>query len=114
MPTTRVASTQAPIHSGFGPTTTAREVLEGIDLTGKFAIVTGGYTGIGLETTRALAEAGATVIVPARTADKARQALSNISRVEQSRLDLLDPSSIDVRTSWISITSPGIFDGDEV
>ena len=33
----------------------------------KTAIVTGGYSGIGLETTRALAEAGATVIVPART-----------------------------------------------
>ena len=98
MPTTGVASTQAPIHSGFGPTTTAREVLEGIDLTGKVAIVTGGYAGIGLETTRALAEAGATVIVPARTADKSRQALSNISRVEQSRLDLLDPSSIDAFT----------------
>jgi hypothetical protein len=38
------------------------------------------------------------VIVPARTADKARQALSNISRVERSRLDLLDPSSIDAFT----------------
>ena len=58
---------QAPIHSGFGPNATAREVLRGHDLTDKTAIVTGGYSGIGLETTRALAEAGATVIVPART-----------------------------------------------
>jgi NAD(P)-dependent dehydrogenase (short-subunit alcohol dehydrogenase family) len=90
---------QAPIHSGFGPTTTARQVLEGIDLTGKVAIVTGGYAGIGLETTRALTEAGATVIVPARSPDKARKALNGIPRVEQSRLDLLDPGSIDAFAS---------------
>ena len=88
-------SPQAPIHSGFGPTTTARETLQGIDLTGKVAIVTGGYSGIGLETTRALAEAGATVIVPARTPDKARQALASIPRVEQGQIELLDPASID-------------------
>jgi NAD(P)-dependent dehydrogenase (short-subunit alcohol dehydrogenase family) len=95
MPATGVPTTQAPIGSGFGPTTTARQVLEGIDLTDRVAIVTGGYTGIGLETTRALAEAGATVIVPARTPEKARQALSNMPRVEHASLDLLDPASID-------------------
>src|SRR5450755_2606464 len=90
-----MATKQAPINSGFGPTTTARETLRDIDLSGKVAIVTGGYSGIGLETTRALAEAGATVVVPARTPDKARQALSGIPRVEQSAMDLLDPASID-------------------
>jgi NAD(P)-dependent dehydrogenase (short-subunit alcohol dehydrogenase family) len=90
-----MSSKQAPIHSGFGATTTARETLHGIDLNGKVAIVTGGYSGIGLETTRALAAAGATVIVPARTPDKARQALSSIPRVEQRSLNLLDPGSID-------------------
>jgi NAD(P)-dependent dehydrogenase (short-subunit alcohol dehydrogenase family) len=94
-----MSSKQAPIHSGFGPTTTARETLRGMDLSGKVAIVTGGYSGIGLETTRALAEAGATVIVPARTPDKARQALSSIPRAEQSRLNLLDPGSIDAFAS---------------
>ena len=81
-----MSSKQAPIHSGFGPTTTARATLHGIDLRGKVAIVTGGYSGIGLDTTRALAEAGATVIVPARTPDKARQALSGIPHVEQGRV----------------------------
>ena len=86
---------QTRIHSGFGPTTTARQTLKDIDLTGKVAIVTGGYVGIGLETTRALGEAGATVIVPARTPEKARHALNGIPRVEQSRLDLRDPASID-------------------
>ena len=88
-------SKQTPIHSGYGPRTTAPEVLAGIDLSGKVAVVTGGYAGIGLETTRALAEAGATVVVPARTPDKARQALRGIPRVEHGRIDLLDPSSID-------------------
>jgi NAD(P)-dependent dehydrogenase (short-subunit alcohol dehydrogenase family) len=94
-PLARDLSKQTPIHSGFGPATTARQVIEGIDLSGKVAVVTGGYAGIGLETTRILADAGATVIVPARTPDKARHALSGIARVKQSRLDLLDPASID-------------------
>ena len=56
---------QAPIQSGFGGKSTATEVLGGRSLEGTIAIVTGGYAGIGLETTRALAGAGATVIVPA-------------------------------------------------
>jgi NAD(P)-dependent dehydrogenase (short-subunit alcohol dehydrogenase family) len=85
---------QVPLPSGFGPTSTAGQVIEGIDLTGRVAIVTGGYAGVGLETTRALAEAGATVIVPARTPDKARKAINGIPRVEQSKVDLLDPASI--------------------
>src|SRR6185295_2193253 len=88
-------TTQAPIHSGYGPTTTAREVIAGRNLDGVTAIVTGGYAGVGLETTRALSGAGATVIVPARTPDKARAALAGIERVELEQLDLADPSSID-------------------
>ena len=86
---------QAPIPSGFGEHTTAREVLAGIDLTGKVAIVTGGYSGIGTETTRVLSEAGATVIVPAKTPEKAKAALEGFARVEQDTLDLEDPASID-------------------
>lgn len=86
---------QAPIQSGFGPQTTAKEVLNRIDLTGKTAIVTGGYSGIGLETTRALTGAGATVIIPARTPEKARSSLANIPKVELEEMDLINPSSID-------------------
>ena len=62
---------------------------------GKTAIVTGGYSGIGLETTRALAEAGVTLVVPARTQEKARTALDGIPRVEVETLELIDPASID-------------------
>ncbi|NQX63656.1 oxidoreductase [Paenibacillus qinlingensis] len=86
---------QEPIHSGFGSQTTARKVLEGYDLNGKIVIVTGGYSGVGLETTRALAEAGATVIVPARTPEKALTSVAGIPRVEVEELDLIDPASIE-------------------
>ena len=57
---------QQPIGSGFNSKATSVEVINGIDLTGKIAIVTGGNTGIGLETVKTLAKAGATVIIPAR------------------------------------------------
>ena len=66
-----MTTAQAPIGSGFGFSSTADDVLEGIDLTGRLALVTGGYSGIGTETTRALARAGARVVVPARRPEKA-------------------------------------------
>ena len=50
---------QFPIGSGFGAATTAQAVLAGLDLSHATAIVTGGHSGLGLETTRALAQAGA-------------------------------------------------------
>lgn len=59
--------------SGFDAKSTSKEVINGIDLTGKIVIVTGGNTGIGLETVKTLAEAGATVIVPARDVEKAKK-----------------------------------------
>jgi NAD(P)-dependent dehydrogenase (short-subunit alcohol dehydrogenase family) len=86
---------QKPIHSGFNAKTAAAEILGDTDLSRKIAIVTGGYSGIGTETTRVLAEAGATVIVPARSAEKARTNLHGIAGVELASLDLLDPTSID-------------------
>jgi NAD(P)-dependent dehydrogenase (short-subunit alcohol dehydrogenase family) len=86
---------QHPIGSGFGPFTTAVEVLGSQNLHGKVALVTGGYSGLGLETARVLASAGATVIVPARNPDKAKAALATIPGAELDNLDLLDPVSID-------------------
>jgi NAD(P)-dependent dehydrogenase (short-subunit alcohol dehydrogenase family) len=87
---------QHPLPSGFGPRTTAAEVLQGIDLSGKTAIVTGGYSGIGTETTRALAGAGAQVIVPARRPDTARDnlAAAGLSEIEVETLDLGDLDSV--------------------
>jgi NAD(P)-dependent dehydrogenase (short-subunit alcohol dehydrogenase family) len=86
---------QAALHTGYGEATTAQQVIGGTRLDGKVAIVTGGYVGVGLETTRALAGAGATVIVPARTPDKARAALAGMERVELETLELSDPATVD-------------------
>ena len=88
-------STQRPLGSGLGAQSTPREVLAARRLDGITAIVTGGYAGVGLETTRALTGAGATVIVPARTPGKAREALAPLAHVEVEDLDLADPRSID-------------------
>lgn len=87
---------QHKIPSGFGPRTTATEVLEGVELSGKVAIVTGGYSGLGIETVTALAGAGARVIVPARRPDVARAALDarGLGNVEVDDLDLSDLNSV--------------------
>ncbi|MGH3267331.1 MAG: SDR family NAD(P)-dependent oxidoreductase, partial [Trebonia sp.] len=86
---------QNPIGSGFSAASTADDVLAGIDLSGRHVVVTGGHVGIGLETTRALAKAGASVTVAARNSERAAAKLGGIARVETSQLDLLDPASID-------------------
>ncbi|MQM27643.1 SDR family NAD(P)-dependent oxidoreductase [Glycomyces albidus] len=86
---------QHPIGTGFTAATTADEILAGIDLTGRHVVITGGHQGIGLETTRALSKAGAAVTVAARNPERAAERLAGIDRVETSRLDLLDPDSID-------------------
>jgi NAD(P)-dependent dehydrogenase (short-subunit alcohol dehydrogenase family) len=86
---------QLPIGSGFGAASTAAEVIRGIDLSGKCAVVTGGYSGIGIETVKAFRSAGARVFVPARDLAKARAALSEMPDVGLQPMDLLDPASID-------------------
>lgn len=86
---------QQPIGSGFNATSTASDVMKSIDMRGKIAIVTGGNTGIGLETTKALAAAGAIVIVPARDIEKAKRNLEGIVNVELELMDLMNPDSID-------------------
>jgi NAD(P)-dependent dehydrogenase (short-subunit alcohol dehydrogenase family) len=89
-----MTTAQHKIGSGFGATTTAAEAVAGIDLTGKLAVVTGGYSGLGLETTRALTGAGAHVVVPARRRETAEQALEGLENVAVDELDLGDLESV--------------------
>ncbi|GAB7522328.1 oxidoreductase [Paraburkholderia sp. 2C] len=86
---------QSPVGSGFGAASTAGEVIRGIDLSGKCAVVTGGYSGIGIETVKAFRLAGARVFVPVRDLAKARAAFGEMPDVVLQPMDLLDPESID-------------------
>ena len=113
-----LSTNQKPLNTGFGPKTTAAEVISGTSLAGKVAIVTGGYSGIGLETTRTLLAAGASVIVPARDREKATNALASTPAAVVEPLDLMDPVSIDAfadrflasgRALPILVNNAGIF-----
>ncbi|MGV8858196.1 oxidoreductase [Rhodoglobus sp.] len=85
---------QQPLESNFGYRSTASEVIAGFDLAGKTAVVTGGYSGLGYETVKALAEAGVSVIVPARRPEKAADALAGIAGVQIEPMDLGDLDSV--------------------
>ena len=88
---------QQALGSGFGMRSTPSEVIAGADLSGKLAVVTGGYSGLGLETTKGLAEAGADVIVPARRPDHARGVLAGLGdtagTITVDEMDLGDVAS---------------------
>lgn len=103
------AQDQVPIGSGFHAKSTAAEVVSGIDLTGKNAIVTGGYSGIGLETVRVLASAGAKVTVPARRLDTAEAALADVAGdIEIAAMDLGDLPSVEKFTREYDETGRGL------
>ncbi len=87
---------QHALGSGFGHGSTAAEVLAGTDLDGRTAVVTGGYSGLGFETVKALAGAGAAVVVPARRPDVARRMLDVLGTdlVEVDELDLGNLGSV--------------------
>lgn len=93
-----VVSAQHPIGSEFGRESTAAQVLGDADLTGVLAVVTGGYSGLGLETTRAFASAGADVLVPARRPEHAESVLADVGdtpgSVSVAALDLSDLGSV--------------------
>jgi len=67
-----------PTASGFSAASTTDDVLASLDLTGRRFLVTGASGGLGLETTRALAAHGATVVMAARNPDKNREAMTSI------------------------------------
>jgi NAD(P)-dependent dehydrogenase (short-subunit alcohol dehydrogenase family) len=88
------------IETPFGFSSTADEVVAGIDLSGKRAIVTGGSSGMGIETARSLAAAGAEVTLAVRNTDAGVRVAADITastgndRVRVGRLDLVDRTSI--------------------
>jgi NAD(P)-dependent dehydrogenase (short-subunit alcohol dehydrogenase family) len=88
------------ITTPFGAATTAMEVIEGIDLHGKRAIVTGGASGIGVETARALAQAGAQVTLAVRSIAAGEQTAADIRQttgnphIHVGQLDLSDLHSV--------------------
>jgi NAD(P)-dependent dehydrogenase (short-subunit alcohol dehydrogenase family) len=100
-----MATEQKPLSSGFGARTTAEEALGGADLQGNVAIVTGGHAGLGLETTRVLSNAGATVVVGSRDPRKAQMAVAKMKNVEVGELDLASPASIDCFASEFLISN---------
>ncbi|WP_341258141.1 oxidoreductase [Gordonia malaquae] len=100
---------QHPLGSGFTAASTATDVLINQDLPGQTAVVTGGYSGLGLETTLALVSAGARVIVPARNAPVARESLAGIDGVTViDGVDLADLGSVAGAAERISLATDRI------
>jgi len=95
-----MSDTITQVTTPFGFETTAAEVVEGVDLSGKRAIVTGGASGIGIETARALAGAGADVTLAVRNRQAGEQTAADITQttgndaVHVAPLELVDPDSI--------------------
>ena len=88
------------ITTPFGAASTADDVIAGVDLTGRRAVVTGGASGLGRETARALASGAAEVIIAGRNLEAAAEAADEITRttdnpkVSAALLDLADLSSV--------------------
>jgi NAD(P)-dependent dehydrogenase (short-subunit alcohol dehydrogenase family) len=81
----------ARITTPFGATSTAAEVIDGIDLTGKRAVVTGGASGIGVETARALAGAGAEVTLAVRNLEAGERTAEDITATTGNKQILVAP-----------------------
>jgi len=98
----------------FGFHTTADEVLEGIDLRGRVAVVTGGSGGLGAETARALAVKGAEVTIGCRDAARGAQVVETIKAtagsgaVHVDALDLLDQASIQAFAESVCARHPQV------
>jgi NAD(P)-dependent dehydrogenase (short-subunit alcohol dehydrogenase family) len=95
----RVEMTTQTDSIPFGATTTAAEVVAGVDLAGRRAIVTGASSGIGVETARALASAGAEVTLAVRNVEAGKRIAADIAATTTrmprvARLDIADRASI--------------------
>jgi len=122
-------TTAARITSPFSSRSTALEVVDGVDLTGRRAVITGGASGIGVETARALAHAGAEVVLAVRdsaagertAADIAgslgRAGRTGVPAPAVEALDLADLASVDAFTArWgarplhVLVANAGVMD----
>ncbi|MEM9188707.1 MAG: SDR family oxidoreductase [Myxococcota bacterium] len=82
-------------NSGFGYASTAEDVTQGLDLTGKKILITGVNSGLGAESARVLAMRGATILGAARTEEKARSACAGLpNRAVPLACELSDPASV--------------------
>ena len=111
-----------PLTNDHDATTTALQVVEGVDLTGRRALVTGAASGIGVETARALAHAGAQVTLAVRSPDAGERVAADIARtsgrddVAVAHLDLADLSTVDALTAaWrgplhVLVNNAGVMD----
>jgi NAD(P)-dependent dehydrogenase (short-subunit alcohol dehydrogenase family) len=98
------------VHSAFTREATALEVIAGHDLSGSVAVITGGASGIGLETTRALLHVGARVLVAVRDPERAGEALAGLEarpgQLETVRLDLASLASVRAAAAQILASTP--------
>jgi NAD(P)-dependent dehydrogenase (short-subunit alcohol dehydrogenase family) len=98
---------QVPLGTPFTASSTAAEVLAGLDLTGRQMVVTGGHSRLGREVTRALSAAGADVTVAARNPERAAAAVGGLARVRIEPLDLTEPGSIErFAQRWLTSDRP--------
>ncbi|WP_447880674.1 SDR family NAD(P)-dependent oxidoreductase [Serratia fonticola] len=93
---------QKLVKSGFNASSTASDVLRGLDLTGKTAFITGGHSGLGLEATKALSTAGVHVVVGARDVESAARNLSELDNITIFPMDLSDIASISSVAALVS------------
>ncbi|MEM1381437.1 MAG: SDR family NAD(P)-dependent oxidoreductase [Pseudomonadota bacterium] len=84
---------QIPLEVPWGRKPEPDTVMGDADLSGKRVVLTGGYSGIGLEATKAFVSRGASVIIPARSKEKAEAALADVPNTTIGTLDLADVSS---------------------
>ena len=100
--------------SNFDATSTTAEVINGVSLTGKFAVVTGASAGLGVETTRTLAAAGAEVLMVARDQEALAAVAQELrqqhpgAKLYTQRMDLADLESVRAAAAQIRQDHPRI------
>jgi NAD(P)-dependent dehydrogenase (short-subunit alcohol dehydrogenase family) len=102
------------ITTAFNAQSTAADVIAGVDLTGKHAVVTGGASGIGLETAHPLAAAGAQVTLAVRNTDAGEQAAADIQATTGREYDTRYAGLLDQVDDKLAALTPADADPTEV